>query len=73
MKDSLAEYTEESVNKLIVFNIPHSIVNDILKFSEGLVRKITAATKQSVGKDTSKKGFEAILDSTEDIVMSNWK
>lgn len=44
MKDSLAEYTEEFVNKLIVSNIPHSIVNDILKFSEGLVRKITAAT-----------------------------
>lgn len=70
MKHSLAEYTEEFVNKLIISNIPHSIVNDILKFSEGLVRKITAATKQSVGNNTSKKSLEAILESTEEIVTS---
>lgn len=70
MKHSLAEYTEEFVNKLIVANVPHSVVNDVLKFSGGLVSKVTAAAKQSITNNTSKIDLAAILDATEEIVTS---
>lgn len=65
--ESIAEYTEEFINKLIVSNVPHNIVNDIVKFSKQLVCKTFAIIGSS---NTTKNDLNAVLSSTEQLVAS---
>lgn len=50
---SMAAHIENFVNKLIISHLPHNIVNDILNFSEQLVRKTTAMNKKLISSSTS--------------------
>lgn len=69
--NSLAEYIQSFVNKLIISELPHDIVDTILKHSKDLVCMTTAMIKESMKNIESKIDAESILDSTENIVISH--
>lgn len=70
MRHSMEECTEEFVNKLIISNVPHTIVDDAVKFSKELVCKTIAMIEQSMADDTSKNDMATVLSSTEQLVTS---
>lgn len=68
---TVAESTEKVVNKLIVSNVPHNIVDDTIQFSEELTRQIFSALKQATVSITNKEDLDTILDSTEQVFTSH--
>lgn len=70
---SLAAHIESFVNKLVISNISHDLVSDIIDYSKELVCKTTTLSKESMRMKsiTSTKDAEIILDSTEKFVTSH--
>lgn len=71
-RSSIAEFIESFVNKLIIANMSHDVVNDVIEYSKVLVHKSAPAAmnKESMRRMKSKKDAEVILDSNEEFVTS---
>lgn len=69
-EDSMADFIESFVNRLVVSNMPHYLVSDVIGYSKELICKASAMNKKSMKNIKSNKDAESILDTTENVITS---
>lgn len=69
-KEDFTTNTEAFVNRLIVANIQHDVVNEIIAYSKDLASKLSAMNRHSVKSRNMKDEIDSILDLNEEFVTT---
>lgn len=69
-KEDFTSLASNFVNKLIIANVQHDIVNEIVEFAKGVASKITTMNRHEINSMKTIENIESILDSNEVFVTN---